>query len=244
MKQPRQISALLAGAAVAIPVVGLLVAMLFVPSLSIYVTIIAIGLALALQKYVGSFVGYFLIRFGKFFAVGDRVRINGVKGDVRHMGLFHFILDEVGEDEKLGGELTGRILHMPNLMVLDQPILNFCQDYSVKNVLVNCEYVFDEIRIPLRVDSNLRKAKELLRGIIVRLDREHIEGAKAAFWDNCPNFLNEAEQAPRVLSHVEPGRIWLKGKFVSPVRLRNELKSVILDEFVESATRENDIHLA
>ncbi len=186
MKEPRQLSPLLVGALAAVPLIGLLVAVLFVPRLSICITLIAIALALALQKYMGSFVGYFLIRFGRFFAVGDRVRISNVKGEVRHMGLFHFILDEVGEDEKLGGELTGRIIHMPNLMVLDQPILNLCQDYSVKNVLVNCEYVFDEIRIPLSVDSNLRKAKELLSGIIVRLDREHNRRGEGSFPGQLP----------------------------------------------------------
>lgn len=46
-----------------------------------------------------------------------------------------------------------------------------------------------------------------------------------------------------VLNHVEPGRIWLKGEFVSPVRSRNELRTAILDEFVESAAKENDIDL-
>ena len=244
MKRPRQIPPLLIGVLVLILVIGLLVSMLFVPGMSIYVTLIAIGLAVALQKYVGSFVAYFMIRFGKFFAVGHRIRIGQVKGDVRHIGLFHFILDEVGEDEKLGGELTGRIIHMPNLVVLDQPILNYSQDYTVNNTLIKCEYLFDEIRIPLKVESNLKRAKELLTGIIERRDGEYIDRAKVAFRDNCPSFLNEAEHAPRVLTHVEPGRIWLKGKFVCPVEFRNELRTMILDEFVELAAKENDIHLA
>jgi len=244
MKRQRGLPPLLIGVLVLILVVGLLASMLFVPGMSIYVTLIAIGLAVALQKYVGSFIAYFMIRFGKFFVVGNRIRIGHVKGDVRHIGLFHFILDEVGEDEKLGGELTGRIIHMPNLVVLDQPILNYSQDYTVNNTLVKCEYIFDEIRIPLKVESNLKKGKELLSGIIERRDREYIERAKTAFKDNCPNFLNEAEHAPRVLSHVEPGRVWLKGKFVSPVEFRNELRTMILDEFVELAAKEGDVNLA
>jgi small-conductance mechanosensitive channel len=218
--------------------------MFFVRGLSIYVTLIAIGLALALQKYIACFASFFMIRFGKLFTVGQRIRIGQVKGDVRHMGLFHFIVDEVGEDEKLGGELTGRIIHMPNLIALDQPILNYSQDYTVDNELIACEYVFDEIRIPIKADSNLKKAKEIMTAIITRLDKDFVDEAKMAFKDNCPNFLNEAQQAPLVLTHVEPGRIWLKGKFVSPVRSKNELKTAILDEFVESLARENDIHLA
>lgn len=190
MKMIKQSSPLFIGLLVVLSLIVLLVSMLFVRGLSIYVTLIAIGLELALQKYIACFASYFMIRFGKLFTVGQRVRIGQVKGDVRHMGLFHFILDEVGEDEKLGSELTRRIIHMPNLIALDQPLPNYSQDYTTGNALIVCEYVFDEIRIPVKVDSNLRKAKDLLTGIIKRLDRDFVEEAKVAFRDNCPSFLN------------------------------------------------------
>jgi len=113
------------------------------------VSVLAIGLSLALQKYMASFAGYFVIKSSNIFDVGDRIRIGSMKGDVKHIGLFHVILDEVGEDEKMGGELTGRIVHVPNLVVLDQPVLNFSKDYSIKEELISCGYIFDEIRIPL-----------------------------------------------------------------------------------------------
>src|SRR3972149_8555004 len=84
--------------------------------MAVYISVVAIGLALALQKYVASFFGYFVISFSKMLQVGDRIRIDRFKGDVRNVGLFHLVLDEVGEDEKLGGELTGRVLHGPHLI--------------------------------------------------------------------------------------------------------------------------------
>lgn len=62
--------------------------------------------------------------------MGDRIRIGNTKDDVRHVGLLHTTLEEVGEDEKLGGELTGRLLYVPNLIILDQPVLNYSKDYS------------------------------------------------------------------------------------------------------------------
>jgi len=135
---------------VVVVAIGLiLVIPFFNPSLSIYVSVLAIGLSLALQKYMASFAGYFVIKSSNIFDVGDRIRIGSMKGDVKHIGLFHVILDEVGEDEKMGGELTGRIVHVPNLVVLDQPVLNFSKDYSIKEELISCGYIFDEIRIPL-----------------------------------------------------------------------------------------------
>src|SRR5512136_2532872 len=98
----------------AISALALLTAVAFVSNLAIYISIIAIGLALALQKYVASYFGYFIIVFSNMLHEGDRIRIGSYKGDVRHIGIFYLTLDEVGEDEKLGGELTGKILRVPN----------------------------------------------------------------------------------------------------------------------------------
>jgi small-conductance mechanosensitive channel len=115
---------------IAFAVLGSLIAVALYSNLAIYISIIAIGLALALQKYVASYFGYFIIVFSNMLHEGDRIRIDSYKGDVRHIGVFFLTLDEVGEDEKLGGELTGKILSIPNLIVLDKPVLNFSKSYE------------------------------------------------------------------------------------------------------------------
>jgi small-conductance mechanosensitive channel len=124
------------------------VAAIYVPQIAIWVPIITLGLALALQKYTASFLAYLVITFSDIYGIGDRIRIGNVKGDVRMVGLLHSILEEVGEDEKLGGELTGRLLHVPNMIVLDQPISNYSKDYSVNSEAISSDYMFDEVRIP------------------------------------------------------------------------------------------------
>ena len=89
---------------------------------------------------------------------GDRIRIGNIKGDVRRIGILHTSLDEVGEDEKLGGELTGRLLHVPNLLILDQPVLNYSKGCSVDYRTISSEYMFDEVRVPITSESNAEKA--------------------------------------------------------------------------------------
>ncbi|MDD4984261.1 MAG: mechanosensitive ion channel [Dehalococcoidales bacterium] len=54
---------------------GILVMPLFRPTMAVYVTLVTLSLTLALQKYVASFAGYFVLRFSKLFRVGDRIRI-------------------------------------------------------------------------------------------------------------------------------------------------------------------------
>jgi small-conductance mechanosensitive channel len=223
---------------------GIVAAVIKFPSMAIAVPILAAGLAVALQKYTASFFGYFVINFSRIYVPGDRIRIGNIKGDVRWVGLIHTTLEEVGEDEKLGGELTGRILHVPNLVILDQPVLNYSKDYSVHQKAITSDYMFDEVRIPLTSDSNMNKACQLLEGILKAEEAVYLNTAREMFQNGYPKFLNEAMSGPRILVHVEPYRIWINGKFVAPIRDRNQLRSRILMQFIECTKANPDVKLA
>jgi small-conductance mechanosensitive channel len=225
-------------------VAGTILAAIYVPQVAIYVPIIALALALALQKYTASFFAFFVITFSKIYDLGDRIRIGNVKGDVRHVGLLHTTLEEVGEDEKLGGELTGRLLYVPNLVILDQPVLNYSKDYSTGLETIPSDYMFDEVRIPITTDSNVEKAGQLLESILKSQDEVYVKQAGQCFQDGYPRFLDEAMSGPRVLVFVEPQHIWIKGKFVAPVESRNELRSSILLQFIKEIAASSDIKLA
>jgi small-conductance mechanosensitive channel len=216
---------------------------IYFPQVGVYVPIIALGLALALQKYTASFIAYFVITFSKIYDIGDRIRIANFKGDVRRIGVLHTTLEEVGEDEKLGGELTGRLLHFPNLILLDQPVLNYSKDYSVHYTTISSDYMFDEVRIPLTPNSNIEKAIQLLEEALSKKDDSYIQEAQRIFQNGYPRFLNEAISGPRVQIHIEPGHIWIQGKFVAPLKGRNELRSQIFKEFILKIKDDHEISL-
>jgi small-conductance mechanosensitive channel len=230
--------------ATALIALAVLVAMAFFSNLAIYISIIAIGLALALQKYVASYFGYFIIVFSGMLHEGDRIRIDSYKGDVRHIGIFYLTLDEVGEDEKLGGELTGKILHVPNLILLDKPVLNYSKGYEKNCKMMQCDYIFDEIRIPVSSDSDITRAVSLLEEVINKEDEIYQKESQEIFKENYPTFLREAETNRHVLIHVDENRVWLKGKFVTPYRLKNELRTRMYMRFIEHIGKETNIKLA
>lgn len=220
------------------------VAAIKVPQVAIFVPVLALALALALQKYSASFFSYFVIVFSRIYDIGDRIRIGNIKGDVHEIGLLHTTLEEVGEDEKLGGEVTGRLLHVPNLIILDQPVLNYSKDYSVQSKAISSDFMFDEVRIPITTDSNVERATTLLEGILKSQDEVYIKDAEQKFKDGYPRFLYEAINGPRVLVFVEPQHIWIKGKFVAPLQRRNDLRSNILLQFIREIKSSSDIKLA
>jgi small-conductance mechanosensitive channel len=238
------VTTILTCTAIAIFVAVTILAAIYVPQVAIYVPIIALALALALQKYTASFFAFFVITFSKIYDLGDRIRIGNTKGDVRHIGLLHTTLEEVGEDEKLGGELTGRLISVPNLIILDQPVLNYSKDYSTGLEAISSDYMFDEVRIPLTSDSNVEKASHLLEKILKSQDEVYVKQAGRVFQDGFPRFLDEAMSGPRVLVFVEPQHIWIKGKFVAPLESRNDLRSSILLQFIKETKASSDIKLA
>lgn len=218
--------------------------LLFFPSATVYLPLVAIGLALALQKYLASFLAYFVLRFSHLLEMGDRIRMGQLKGDIRSIGLLHFTLQEVGEDEKLGGELTGRLLHIPNLLILDQPVLNYTKDYTVGRRQVRSDYIFDEVRIPLTLQSNVDRAVGLLDQILRSEDANMLSQAQVAFKDDYPEFFQEVMSGPRVIVHIEPQHIWIKGKFVSQISTRNELRTQIYLRLLRELEQHPDIKLA
>ena len=223
---------------------GLFVAMMYSTKIAIAVPIMTFGLTFALQRYIGSFFAYFDILISGIYRAGDRIRIGDIKGDVRWVGLIHTTLAEVGEDEKLGGELTGRIMHVPNLVILDHAVLNYSKEYSVHHKTIASDYMFDEARIPISFDSNVKKATELMDGILRSQDKAYLEEVRALFQDGYPRFLEEAMSDPRVSVHLEQQCIWIKGKFVTSVRERNQLKSRVLRQFLLQARAIPDVKLA
>jgi|AGTN01.2.fsa_nt_gi Small-conductance mechanosensitive channel len=225
--------------------VALVLAMPFYnPSLAVYLTIITIGLSLALQKYLASFVGHFVIRWSGIFDIGDRIRIgNSIKGDVKHVGLFHIIMDEVGDDDKMGGELTGKIISVPNLIVLDQPVQNYSRDFSIDDEMITCGYIFDEIRIPLKPNSDVQKAVAILEELLWVENSAFIKEASSIFVKGLPNFLHEMEKGHKVAIHIDKERIWITGRFVTPIRSKNELKTKIGIDFINRIKDDKSIEI-
>jgi len=203
---------------------------------AVYITLFAVGLSLALQKYVASFFGYFVIRLSGAFKPGERVRIGNLKGEIKHIGLFHFLLKEIGEEEKLGGEFTGRVIYVPNLLLLDQPVINYSK-YG--------DYIFDEIRIPLSTKSDVNAACDILEGIIRKVDAKYIEKARQIYLEEGEKrFIDDTQQQPKILVHLDPKVAWIEGKFVTPVMKRNSMRTLIYLEFMDEINKTKGIELA
>lgn len=126
------------------------------------------GVAFALREVIVSFAGWFAIMFGDFFKVGDRVLLGGIKGDVINLGALRTTLMEIG-DWVGGDQYNGRIVRVSNSFIFTQPVYNYSADFS---------YVWDEIKVPIRFGSDIKKVREILLDIACDYIGDISEGAK------------------------------------------------------------------
>jgi hypothetical protein len=132
---------------------------------------------------------------------------------------------------------------VPNLLVLDQPVLNYSKDYSVKDELIESGYIFDEIRIPLRPKSDVQKAVAILEELLWAENSAFVKEAEQVFDKGLPNFLQDVEKGPKVTIHIDSERIWIKGRFVTPIKAKNELKTKIGLEFIGRIRGDSSIEI-
>ncbi len=139
-----------------------------VQSLATYLGLLSAGLAIALQDLIVSLAGWMFIMWRRPFEVGDRIQIGEYKGDVIDVRLFAFSLLEIGN--RIDAEQsTGRIIHLPNGLVFQEPFANYNQGLP---------YIWNEIPVMVTFESDWEKAKALLTDIIKRHAPDVSEGVK------------------------------------------------------------------
>jgi small-conductance mechanosensitive channel len=98
-------------------------------------------------------VGWLLVQTKGLYAVGDRIRVGDVRGDVMHIGVLTTTLWEFGRATGVGDLPSGRRVSVPNKMLLEQPVTNYSADFP---------YMWDEVQVPVAMEGDWRLARDLL----------------------------------------------------------------------------------
>jgi len=87
---------------------------------------LALGFALVLKDYIASLIAGIVFRSVGHIRRGRRVKmltVPTIKGDILDVGPIRTSLMEVGDGERLPSVQTGRIVKVPNFMLLNNPVL-------------------------------------------------------------------------------------------------------------------------
>lgn len=132
-------------------------------NLSTVVGLTGAGLAVALQDFLLSFLGWFVLMGRHGIRVGDWVEINsnafaGVRGEVVEITLFRTVLLETGNWNE-PGHVTGREVAFMNMYAVTGYYFNFS---------TSGQWLWDELQVAIPRSQNPYPLVEKIRGIVAQ----------------------------------------------------------------------------
>ncbi len=203
-----------------------------------FITVVGLasaGLAVALKDLIVDLMGWIFIMVRKPFALGDRIEVNGVKGDVVDLRSFQFSLLEVGN--WVGADQsTGRVVHVPNRYVFIHHITNYNNGFG---------FVWNEIPVLITFESNWRKAKKILEEIAHRVSLHFSEEAEKALRKRMAKFMIFYKHlSPKVYTSVQDSGVLLTIRYLCKPKARRGTEEEIWEMVLEAFEKEPDVELA
>ena len=122
------------------------------------------GITITLQELILSIAGSFYIFFVKVYKPGDRIELNGIKGDVIDIDSIYTTMMEIGEWVS-SDNYSGRIVKISNSFVFKGAIYNYSKDFP---------FVWDEFNLPIRYGSDIELAKQIVLDIAAETLSEYV----------------------------------------------------------------------
>jgi small-conductance mechanosensitive channel len=94
------------------------------PLLSIFSSL---GMSFVFKDYIADLIATIVIRKTKDIRVGNRIKVSSggavTKGDIMEIGMLRTTVMEVGDGERLPSVRTGRLIKVPNYMLISNPVM-------------------------------------------------------------------------------------------------------------------------
>ncbi len=218
---------------------ALLIVIIWLDGFGNMATIIAIigaGLAIALRDPIVDLGGWLYITWRRPLQVGQRVGIDGVRGDVVDIGPFVFSLMEVGDGISGPRQSTGRIVQVPNAYIFTHKLVN-------ENLAF--EFVWHEIPVVVTFESDWQRAKFMLEEIVHRHAGEFAPAAEMQLSKSTDKYMLKAGALePTIYTRAVDIGVELTMRFLCGVRQPRVLEHVIWEDVLIAFASEPTIDFA
>ncbi|MDA0737963.1 MAG: mechanosensitive ion channel family protein [Nitrospirae bacterium] len=189
---------------------------------------VALALVIAVKEFLDCMVGAAVRAMTKSYAIGDRIEIEGVRGNVVDHNLLTTTLLEIGPGQT-SHQYTGRAMVVPN---------SFLLKYSLMIETYSKHYRLHIVTVPLSAKDDWKRAESILLKVaekqvqpFIEEARQHLKKLEGKKWLDAPNV------DPRVTIQMpDPGRINLLLRIPCPTQFPSRLEQAILRKFLEKFT--------
>ncbi|WP_390886620.1 hypothetical protein [Lacinutrix neustonica] len=156
----------------------------------------------------------------KVYKPGDRIEINGIKGDVIDVDSIYTTMMEIGQWVS-SDNYSGRIVKLSNAFVFKGPIYNYSQDFP---------FIWDEFNLPIKYESDVEMAKTIVIKMASKTLSEYTANSKAQ-WSNIVNkyYIEDAQLDPTLAIKLTDNWIEFNLRYIVDYKKRRMTKNILND---------------
>jgi len=186
------------------------------------------GITITLQELILSIAGSFYIFFVKVYKPGDRVEINGIKGDIIDIDSIYTTMMEIGEWVS-SDNYSGRIVKLSNSFVFKKAIYNYSQDFP---------FVWDEFNLPIRFGSDIELAKKIVVEIASDTLSEYVNQSLSNWKEVVKKYyIENAQVEPALAITMTDNWIQFNLRYIVDYKKRRSTKHILNEKIGEAIQR-------
>ena len=188
------------------------------------------GITITLQELILSIAGSFYIFFVRVYKPGDRIELNGIKGDVIDIDSMYTTMMEIGEWVS-SDNYSGRIVKLSNAFVFKGPVYNYSSDFP---------FVWDELNLPIRYGSDLDLAKKIVVSVAQETLSEYVQNSIAQ-WKSVVNkyYIEDAQVDPTLAITMTDNWVQLNLRYIVDYKKRRITKHLLNEEIGKRIQKTN-----
>ncbi|MDO6518658.1 mechanosensitive ion channel family protein [Zobellia uliginosa] len=192
---------------------------------TIIIGLFTAGITFTLQELILSIAGSFYIFFVRVYKPGDRIEINGIKGDVIDIDSIYTTLMELGEWVS-SDNYSGRIVKISNAFVFKGPIKNYSMDFP---------FVWDELNILITHESDIALAKKIVLADATELLSEYTKNSLTKWKEMVAHYyIEDATLEPTLALKITDNWIEVNLRYITDYKLRRATKHQLFERIQQS----------
>ncbi|MCI2229133.1 mechanosensitive ion channel family protein [Polaribacter sp. MSW13] len=192
-----------------------------IKDLGLAIGFLTAGITITLQEIILSIAGSFYIFLVKVYKPGDRIEINGIKGDVIDIDSIYTTMMEIGEWVS-SDNYSGRIVKLSNAFVFKGAVYNYSRDFP---------FVWDEFNLPIRYGSDIELAKSIVISVAQKNLAKYVQESMAE-WKNVVKeyYIEDAQVDPTLAITMTDNWVQLNLRYIVDYKKRRFTKNILHEE--------------